>query len=233
MTQLSRRQILKAGAFGAAALSVPAAASAFLSGSEHDRLFRLAEQELSRLGNKIVRHDRVGIADFSPYSANPRFFLLDREAGTVQQFLVSHGRGSDPYHLGFLQNFSNVPGSNATSRGAYVTEEYYFGQHDLSMRLTGLDYDNYTARDRAIVVHGAWYAEQAMIEKYGKLGRSEGCFAFSQEQLPQILDRLGPGRLLFADKVSQPPAPASPAYGDSTQALWPSSTFDGTAFENQ
>jgi L,D-peptidoglycan transpeptidase YkuD (ErfK/YbiS/YcfS/YnhG family) len=35
----------------------------------------------------------------------------------------------------------------------------------------------------------------------GMLGRSEGCFAVSNASLNQVIDRLGPGRLLYAAKA--------------------------------
>lgn len=234
MDTLTRRHLLKGGgaAIATAAIAAPAMA---LPIQDIDRLRTIADQELARNGAKVRASDRVGVADFSPYSSNPRFYIVDRVGGQVHEFLVTHGRGSDPHHMGWLQHFSNIPGSNATSRGAYLTQEFYFGQHGLSMRLDGLDYDNYTARDRAIVVHGAWYAEPDMIAKYGKLGRSEGCFAFAQAELPQVLSLLGPGRLLFADKLQiggvQMPLPMNDG-GDwdvgSPQDIWPSSTFDAT-----
>ena len=231
MNTLTRRHILKGG--GAAIATAAIAGPAFaLATNDVDRLRLIADQELARNAGKVRLTDRVGIADFSPYSSAPRFYVVDRIGGQISEFLVTHGRGSDPRHMGMLQRFSHVPGSNATSRGAYLTQEFYFGQHGLSMRLDGLDPDNYTARSRAIVVHGAWYAEPDMISKYGKLGRSEGCFAFGQNQLPQILDLLGPGRLLFADKLEIGGAPMVMPSGDDTdwdmgtpQDIWPSSTF--------
>src|SRR3546814_15658016 len=73
------------------------------------------------------------------------------------------------------------------------------------MRLAGHDPDNSNADMRANVIHGAWYAEPSLIATQGKLGRSEGCFVFGEELLPQILYKLGPGRLLFADRLSVPP----------------------------
>ena len=69
------------------------------------------------------------------------------------------------------------------------------------MRLAGLEPDNSNADMRAIVVHGAWYADPSLIATQGKLGRSEGCFVFGEELLPMILYKLGPGRLLYADKL--------------------------------
>lgn len=209
MHNVNRRHFLGASLTAGAALTLSAQASAadgffdFSTPSmpSHDRLRDIARQELERNNHRFAFTDRVGIADFSPYSSTPRFYLVNMEDGRVDQFHVTHGRGSDPGHLGWLQNFSNQMGSNCTSRGAYLTQDLYYGQHGLSMRLQGLDYDNFMAMDRAIVVHGAWYAEPDMIARYGKLGRSEGCFAFAQADLSVILDRLGPGRLLFADRV--------------------------------
>lgn len=234
MYTLTRRNVLKGGsaAIATAAIAGPALA---LPAKDVEQLRLIADQELARTAANVRLTDRVGIADFSPYSSNPRFYVVDRVGGQISEFLVTHGRGSDPRHMGWLQHFSHIPGSNATSRGAYLTQEFYFGQHGLSMRLDGLDPDNYTARDRAIVVHGAWYAEPDMIAKYGKLGRSEGCFAFGQYELPQILNLLGPGRLLFADKLQIGGVPAvmpTDEGGDwdmgTPQDIWPSSTFDSS-----
>ena len=102
------------------------------------------------------------------------FHFVNLENGTIRSFLVSHGRGSDPGHSGFLQQFSGIPGSEATSRGAYLTAEWYNGKYGTSIRLLGLDADNRTALERAIVMHPAKYAAASHIEKFGKLGRSEG-----------------------------------------------------------
>ena len=74
-----------------------------------------------------------------------------------------------------------MPGSEATSRGAYLTAEWYNGKYGTSMRLQGLDADNNAALSRAIVMHPAPYADPSWIEKFGKLGRSEGCFAMAPD----------------------------------------------------
>ena len=165
----------------------------------------VARAQLAREGRHIALTDRVGIVDFGLPSSRPRFALVDMVAGRIDLYPVTHGRGSDPQHDGWLKSFSNAPGSLASSRGAYRTSDYYWGSNGSSMRLAGLDPDNSNADMRAIVVHGAWYAEPSLIATQGKLGRSEGCFVFGEELLPQILYKLGPGRLLFADKLSVPP----------------------------
>jgi len=38
----------------------------------------------------------------------------------------------------------------------------------------------------------------------GILGRSQGCFAVAGSSLPEIMARLGPGRLIYADKAKEP-----------------------------
>lgn len=165
----------------------------------------VAKKQLAMQGRNIPQSDRVGVVDFGLPSSRPRFALVDMIAGKVEMFPVTHGRGSDPQHDGWLKSFSNRMGSLATSRGAYRTSDYYWGSNGSSMRLAGLEPDNYSADQRAIVVHGAWYADPALIATQGKLGRSEGCFVFGEELLPMILYKLGPGRLLFADRLSEPP----------------------------
>ncbi len=69
------------------------------------------------------------------------------------------------------------------------------------MRLIGLDPLNNNAEMRAIVIHGADYVTEEHIAKWGKVGRSEGCLALAPHMLPQVLGLLGPGRMVYADKV--------------------------------
>ena len=165
------------------------------------RLIELAKRELGRAGSAVWRHDIVGIADFARPSTLPRFHFVNLEAGNIRSFYVAHGRGSDPEHSGFLQAFSNVPGSEATSRRGYLTCEWYSGKYGTSIRLEGLDRDNSNALERAIVMHPAPYAAPSMIAKFGKLGRSEGCFAMAPEQFNEALWHLSGGRLLYADRI--------------------------------
>ena len=187
---------------GPAAASAPTDASLELvrkTGIRPD-LFMSAMEALDRHGASVKR-DRIAIIDFAAHSSQPRFHLVDLEKETAQSLLVSHGSGSDPAYSGWLQRFSNRPGSNATSEGAYVTANYYTGKHGSSQRLIGLDPTNDNAMQRAIVVHSAWYAEPEMVDQHGKLGRSQGCFAFSRRGLDQVFDHLGEGRLIYACKV--------------------------------
>lgn len=203
----TRRDILKGtlgvGLAAGAALALPARLAASVApGTPRERmLFDIAKRELDRAGAAIWKRDIVGIADFGLHSAKPRFHLVNMERGEVESLHVSHGTGSDPEHDGWLKQFSNIEGSNATSRGAYVTWEWYVGRYGTSVRLGGLDPTNDAALRRYIVMHRAAYAESAHLAKWGRLGRSNGCFAFGEEQFRTALLNLSGGRLLYADAL--------------------------------
>jgi hypothetical protein len=161
----------------------------------------LAQEELRRVGNLIPNKDVVGVANFSRPSKEPRLHLVDMRTGSVQSFLVAHGRGSDPEWSGWLQTFSNEVNSNCSSKGAFLTGGYYVGRHGRSMRLMGLDSTNSNALEREIVVHSANYVSPQMLRQRGVLGRSEGCFALDEADLSTVINRLGPGRLLISTKI--------------------------------
>jgi hypothetical protein len=164
------------------------------------RLFPRAMAALDRHGNRIAHRDRIGVVDFAEASRVPRFHLVDVASGAVTTHLVAHGSGSDPGRSGWVQRLSNQPDSNASSRGAFLTGPTYVGKHGLSRRLFGLDPDNDMAESRGIVIHAASYVSQAFAAAQGLVGRSQGCFAVSDSAIGEVLDRLGPGRLIFAWK---------------------------------
>lgn len=201
---LTRRHLLAAGALSGASALIPAAARATILPAQPQidpALKQRAMDALAAKGNAIAYRDVIGICDFRRASRDARFYLVELNSGMTTSYHCSHGRGSDPTHSGYLERFSNEIGSEATSRGSFVTGEVYYGKYGRSLRLTGLDPDNYNADARAIVVHSARYAEDDQIARFGKLGRSEGCFALSQISLQYVLLKLGPGRLLYSDKA--------------------------------
>jgi len=202
MTQLiSRRFLMQAGAAALLAASQPTWATPATPERLGADVLARAYAAMMRHRHRFAHVDRIGIADFSRPSSGPRLFIVDLLNGRTSGHLVAHGRGSDPAHTGWVRRFSNDPGSLATSDGAYATSNLYTGGHGRSMRLMGLDADNSNAQARAIVVHAAWYVTPEIARSTGKLGRSEGCFAVSNDSLDEVLTRLGPGRLLYADKA--------------------------------
>ncbi|WP_298196628.1 murein L,D-transpeptidase catalytic domain-containing protein [Novosphingobium sp.] len=200
---MDRRQLLAGGLAAGALGAMPsrACAQAWSITEQHRKVLAVAAEQLERHRAGLWRTDLVGIADFALPSSLPRFHFANLEQGTVRSFLVAHGKGSDPEHDGFLKTFSNVPNSLATSRGAYITYEWYKGKYGTSIRLGGVEADNSNALDRAIVLHPAWYANPAMLEKWGKLGRSDGCFAMAEDDFNEALWHLSGGRLIYADKL--------------------------------
>jgi hypothetical protein len=223
---LNRREMLRLGAMGAAGAIISTAASSsalqLVPGPQglyplapqpaptpimpvapagiDPALFAKAKAALDQ--HKIAPRDSMGIVDFSQPSGDPRFFVVDLMSGNVESHRVAHGRGSDPDHSGFVERFSNDFGSYASSNGAYVTGDYYDGKYGLSMKVRGLDWSNYNAEPRAIVIHNAWYAEDDMIPVHGKLGRSEGCFAMSRASQYAVMRKLAGGRMIYADKLA-------------------------------
>jgi hypothetical protein len=220
---LNRREMLRLGACGAAGVilsssaasqvlpsilvpqpSTPLPAAPPLVPSApagiDPQLFAKAKAALDT--HKVWPRDSIGIVDFSQPSADPRFFVVDLMSGNVESHRVAHGRGSDPDHSGFVERFSNDFGSYASSNGAYLTGDYYDGKYGLSMKVRGLDWSNYNAEPRAIVIHNAWYAEDDMIPVHGKLGRSEGCFAMSRKSQYDVMRKLAGGRMIYADKLA-------------------------------
>ncbi len=219
---LNRREMLRLGAVGAGGVMLSSAASSVGLPSIvfqaprailppvpaapraplgiDQRLFERARAALDT--HRIYHRDTMGIVDFSVPSRDPRFHLVNLHSGAVDTFRVAHGSGSDPAHSGFLERFSNTPGSEATSNGTYTTAETYHGKYGLSMKVRGHDWSNNNAESRAIVIHNAWYAEPDMVAAHGKLGRSQGCFAFSRADQFQVMNRLGGGRMIFADKLA-------------------------------
>ena len=160
-----------------------------------------ARAALDTHARMVVHRDRIALADFSLASSEARFQIVDLAGGRVElSYLVAHGSGSDPAATGMLQRFSNEPGSYATSRGAYLTSGTYIGKYGRSQRLIGLDADNSLALDRAIVVHGAPYVDPDLIARQGRIGRSQGCFAFAPGEVAAVMDLLGEGRMIYAAK---------------------------------
>lgn len=172
-----------------------------VSPRRYGTLLDRAKAALDRHHAQFELRDRVALADFSKASKDMRLHIVDLISGQSWSYLCAHGKGSDPEHSGYLQRFSNEEGSLATSSGAYKTGEMYVGVHGRAMRLVGLDPSNDLADPRAIVIHSAPYVSENHIATWGKVGRSEGCFVVAPHMLEAVLGMLGPGRMLYADKV--------------------------------
>ncbi|WP_297801545.1 murein L,D-transpeptidase catalytic domain-containing protein [uncultured Brevundimonas sp.] len=162
-------------------------------------LLARARAAMETHGHRITQRDRMYVVDFQKFSGTERLFEIDLMGGWVTAYRTSHGRGSDPAHTGYAERFSNQPDSHMSSIGSYVTAGPSWGpQQGPNVLLDGLEYSNNLARERAIIVHGADYADPAFLAREGKLGRSYGCFSCSHADLVALRERMGDGRLLFA-----------------------------------
>ena len=155
----------------------------------------------------------LAVIDYSLPSTEPRLFVIDPSDGTVlRSSLVAHGRESGQ---NMAERFSNEPGSKMSSLGFFVTEETYQGQHGYTMRLRGLEEGiNDLAKDRLIVIHGAWYVSEDFIARHGRLGRSWGCPALPLESSRAIIDLIKDGACLFVYGTD-------PAYLENSRFLGP------------
>ena len=168
-------------------------------GSVRKELMDRALAALDIHKDRITNRDRMYLVDFKKFSGDERLYEVDLHGGAVTLMRTTHGRGSDPSHTGFAQQFSNTPDSYMSSVGAYATAGASHGaQQGPNVLLDGLEYTNNLARERAIIVHGADYADPAFLAREGKLGRSYGCFSVAHHDLPVLRERMGEGRLLFA-----------------------------------
>ncbi|MDY0342363.1 MAG: murein L,D-transpeptidase catalytic domain family protein [Lentimicrobium sp.] len=138
----------------------------------------------------------VTLIDFSLPSTVKRLWTINLQTGELLlNTYVAHGRNSGDNEA---RQFSNVPESYQSSLGFYLTDQVYVGKHGNSMRLRGLEKNiNDKAWDRAIVVHGADYATDGFIRKYGRLGRSFGCPAIPPEVTDEFIQTVKDGSLLF------------------------------------
>ena len=140
---------------------------------------------------------RLAVIDYSRPSTAKRLWVFDlAQPRLLHHEHVAHGQGTGD---NLARRFSNEDGSHATSLGLFRTAETYMGGNGYSLRMDGLDPGfNDNARRRAIVVHGADYAEPSRIPALGRLGRSHGCPAVRRSVARVLIDDLKQRQLLFA-----------------------------------
>ena len=156
-----------------------------------DRAYRHAKQM-----GVAVHNPTMAIVDFSLPSNKKRLWVVDmRTHHILMNTLVAHGMGSG---LLTARHFSNQARTHMTSLGLYLTGKTYVGHDGYSLRLSGLDkgYNN-NAKRRAVIMHGANYVNQTRAA-HGRIGRSWGCFAVSQQQRRRVINALKGGSLLLA-----------------------------------
>jgi len=152
-------------------------------------------EKLKQLG-QLNNQRYLTIADMSKASSEPRLFIIDMEKQVlVLQTFVAHGRNSG---MLFAKNFSNKIGSFQSSMGFYITGSAYQGKHGKSLVLKGVESGiNDNAEQRAIVLHGADYANKGFVNQQGYLGRSLGCPAVPEKEVESIIKTIQGASCLF------------------------------------
>lgn len=148
---------------------------------------------------KIQEKRRKGIVtiiDYSKPSTEERFYVLDlRKKEVIYKTRVAHGVNTGGNKA---TSFSNIVDSRQSSLGFFLTNETYYGSNGYSLRLDGLERGiNDRARERAIVIHGAKYANDSFLRKNGRLGRSWGCPALPTGLNREIIDTIKGGSVIF------------------------------------
>jgi hypothetical protein len=140
---------------------------------------------------------KLAVIDYSLPSSTPRLWVFDLDSARLLfHELVAHGRNSGE---NMTTHFSNTLNSRASSLGLFRTRETYQGSNGYSMRMDGLEPGvNDKALERAIVMHGAPYVNEDVVDKLGRLGRSWGCPAVRAGVARQIIDTMKGGQFLFS-----------------------------------
>lgn len=143
---------------------------------------------LQSIGKTPSKSSVLSIADFTLSSKEKRLWIVDVEQNKLLlNTWVAHGKGSGNSEM--ATTFSNIPSSHQSSLGFYTTGEIYYGKNGRSMKLDGLDEGfNTKARERYIVLHGAYYVSPDTIKSLDMLGLSEGCPAVPMELSNKVID---------------------------------------------
>ena len=140
------------------------------------------------------------IIDFEMPSTEKRMWVINLDTGDLLfHEQVTHGMGSDRNHDGRVDpgGLSNRTRSKQSNIGLLRTAETYYSSKfkGTSLRMDGLeDGFNDGARERAIVMHPADYAD---VEEGEKPGRSHGCPALDPDVSGDIIQTIKGGSLIF------------------------------------
>ncbi|MEY8591328.1 murein L,D-transpeptidase catalytic domain family protein [Butyricimonas hominis] len=163
--------------------------------------------------------DILTLIDFSKPSTEKRLYVVNlRLKKLLYVSYVSHGRNSGEK---YATSFSNKEGSYKSSLGFYRTENTYYGKNGYSLILDGLEKGiNDNAKERAIVMHGAAYADPSTIRSCGRLGRSLGCPALPLTVCKKIIDTIKGGTLLYIHGDDKTYAERTAFAGDADRKIF-------------
>ncbi len=161
-------------------------------------IFGLAFKGFAKLSaaGRLNSDSILTIIDFSRSSREKRMFVIDlKEKKLLFNSVVAHGKNTGEE---YARKFSNKLNSHQSSLGFYITRSPYIGSNGYSLTLDGVEKGvNDKAVSRAIVIHGADYANESMIKTKGYLGRSFGCPALPTDINRKVIDKIKEGSCIF------------------------------------
>ncbi|MGB1038124.1 MAG: murein L,D-transpeptidase catalytic domain family protein [Bacteroidia bacterium] len=136
------------------------------------------------------------IIDFSKHCNSKRMWVIDMDSKSVViNEWVAHGAKTGNEYAKY---FSNRHSSHRSSLGFYTTGGLYYGRKNLSLKLNGLEKGyNSNAFARGVVIHGANYISESIVNRNERIGRSFGCPAVSQKANKKLVNTIKGGNCLF------------------------------------
>lgn len=181
------------------AMPVPAAPAPLAAPGLDPHVVAMAQDAAARAEARGLAESprTLTVIDYSLPSTEKRLWVFDLATRELLfHELVAHGKNTGD---NMATRFSNTMDSKQTSLGLFVTANTYVGSNGYSLRMNGLDRGfNDRAFDRAIVIHGAPYVNEAFARSQGRIGRSWGCPALDQKVSRQVIDTIKGGSLVFA-----------------------------------
>ena len=154
-----------------------------------------AERALAFARNHHMNEHYALFVDYSLPSGTPRLFVWDfKKQKIIVSSYVMHGSGGGSTDKRPL--FSNEPGSECSSLGRFLVTKRHGSTVKYSYRLWGMDYDNHTAYDRGLMIHGSSWLDKWCWKEYIPLHREscQGCVTVSKKEM-KFLWRLQIGNL--------------------------------------
>lgn len=148
--------------------------------------------------NTISNHSVIGVVDFSQHSSKARFYIVQVNGSGVRAVHVAHGKNSDPRNTGYATLFGNVPGSEKSSLGFYLTAEK-IKHNGVAHVLDGLSTTDSNVRVRDIWLHAAAYIMEDNVQP----GRSWGCLAVAYSVQDFVMSSFGVGGLIYVGQSAK------------------------------
>ncbi len=168
-------------------LAIVVATSTFVMGQNPD--FKVLIDERIKSYNPS-RKDYVAVVDYKKSIFSERLYVINVKTNeTVIKSRVSHAWNSGSI---YATSFSNVPGSEKSCYGTFITRGTSSGRFGYSMIIDGLDHGiNDNAKSRSIIFHPS--------DKM-KTPWSSGCFATPEATNRKIINLIKNGCLVIVIK---------------------------------